>query len=189
VLKRIVIEKRWLMLPIAVAFVANALVYGLVVYPLHASVARGQARAREADRVLQAAEREQASAAATVTGKDRAQVAITKFYGEILPANQSAASRLMYLRLAQMARDCSLRYERRTLETDRIRESSLQTLKMTMALEGSYEDIRRFIYQIESSQPFVIVENVALGQGREPNGPLVLTLELSTFFRAARDGR
>jgi hypothetical protein len=57
-----------------------------------------------------------------------------------------------------------------------------------MTLEGSYEDIRHFIYRIESDASLVVIDNVSIGQGREPNGPLALTLELSTFYLVAGNG-
>ncbi len=40
----------------------------------------------------------------------------------------------------------------------------------------------------ETGEPFVVIDNVALGQGREPDGPLAVTLELSTFYRVGGDG-
>lgn len=187
-LKRILIEKRLIILPIAIALAVNVAAYALVIFPRAASVAGGEQRAKAATLALNAAEQDQAAAAAMVTGKDRAREELTKFYGEILPADLSSAGRVMYLRLAQLARECNLRYERRLLDSERLRDSTLVTLKMTMVLEGGYEDIRRFIYRLETGAPFVVIDNVALGQGREPNGPLALSLELSTFCRATGDG-
>jgi Tfp pilus assembly protein PilO len=188
VLKRIVIEKRRIVLPILIALIANAVAYALVVYPLASLVAGGEARAAAAAAALKAAERDQTTAAATVAGKARAEQELAKFYTDVLPRDLGAAGRVMYLQLAQLARECSLRYTRRALETEPVRQSRLATLTMTMTLEGTYQDIRRFIYRIETGAPFVVIDNVALGQGREPNGPLALTLVLSTFYRETGDG-
>lgn len=187
-LRRILAEKRAFVLPIAIAAVANLAVYALVVFPLASAVAGGEQRAQAAQAALRAAERDQASAAALVASKDRAREELARFYGEILPADLSSAGRMMYLRLAQLARECNLRYERRMLDSERVHESSLGTLKMTMVLQGSYEDIRRFIHGLETAAPFVVIDSVALGQGPEPAGPLALNLQLSTFYRATDDG-
>jgi Tfp pilus assembly protein PilO len=188
VLKRVIIEKRRFVLPILIVLVANIAAYALVVYPLASSVAGGETRAAAAAAALQAAERDQATAAAMVAGKARAEQELAKFYTDVLPRDLGAAQRVMYLQLAQLARECSLRYTRRALVAEPVRQSKLSTLAMTMTLEGSYEDIRRFIYKIETGTPFVVIDNVALGQGREPNGQLALTLVLSTFYQVAGDG-
>jgi len=188
VLKRIVLEKRLFLLPIVIALSANVTAYVLVIYPLASSVAGGEQRATQAAAALGAAERDAASARATVTGKARAEEELAKFYKAILPQDLSSAGRMMYLEVARLARQCNLRYERRTLEPEAFRESSLEALRMTLTLEGGYEDIRRFIHRIETGEPFVVIDNVALGQGREPDGPLAVTLELSTFYRVGGDG-
>ena len=188
VLKRILAEKRAFVLPLAAAAAVNIVAYALVVFPLATAVAGGEQRAQAARTVLIAAERDQASAAGLVASRDRAREELKRFYGEVLPADLSSAGRMMYLRLAQLARECNLRYERRMLDPERVHESSLGTLKMTMVLQGSYEDIRRFIYGLETGAPFVVIDNVALGQGPEPTGPLALSLQLSTFYRATDDG-
>jgi Tfp pilus assembly protein PilO len=188
VLRRIVIEKRRFVLPILIGLVANVAMYALVVYPLASSVAGGEARAAAATAALKAAERDQASAAATVAGKARAEQELAKFYAEVLPRDLGAANKTMYLQVAQLAGECGLRYTRRAMEEEPVRQSKLAALTMTMTLEGSYADIRRFIYKIETGEPFVVIDNVALGQGREANGPLALTLVLSTFYRVTGDG-
>lgn len=187
-LKRIFNEKRLFILPVLIALAVNAIAYALVIYPLASSVAGGEQRAAAAAAALKAAERDQASAAATVAGKARAEQELAKFYKEILPADLGKAGRVMYLELAQLARECNLRYARRMLDSAPLHESKLESLTMTMTLEGSYEDIRRFIYRIETGAPFIVIDNVALGQGREPNSPLALTLELSTYYRVVHGG-
>lgn len=187
-LKRIFVEKRLIVLPILIALAVNAAVYAGVVYPLASSAAGGEQRAADAAARLKAAERDQASAAAAVAGKARAEKDLARFYKEILPTDLGSAGRLMYLQLAQLARECNLRYSRRMLDAEPLRESTLDVVRMTMTLEGSYEDLRRFIHRIETGAPFIVIDNVALGQGREPNGPLALTLELSTFYSRGRNG-
>ena len=187
-LKRIFIEKRLFILPVLGVLAANVIAYAAVIYPLAASVAGSEERAATAAVMLKAAEREQAAAAATVNGKARAEKELAKFYQDILPLDFETAGRVMYLQVAQLARECNLRYTRRMLEPEAVRESSLAALTMNMTLEGSYEDIRRFIYRIETGSPFIVIDNVALAQGREPNSPLAVTLDLSTYYRVGRNG-
>ena len=39
-----------------------------------------------------------------------------------------------------------------------------------MDLEGSYEDIRRLVFGIESAPEFLVIDRVALGTGQRPGG-------------------
>ena len=56
-----------------------------------------------------------------------------------------------------------------------------------MVLEGDYDSVRRFIYELETTPAFVIIDNVTLAQG-EPDRPLALSLELSAYFRTPVNG-
>ena len=61
-------------------------------------------------------------------------------------------------------------------------------MRITMSLRGDYDDIRRFIYHVESGTDFIVIDSVALRQGAEPGDPLVLDLGLSTYYRVGPDG-
>ena len=56
-----------------------------------------------------------------------------------------------------------------------------------MLLQGDYESIRRFIYEVETSPDFLIIDGVTLDKG-EPARPLTLKLELSTYYRSRPNG-
>ena len=49
-------------------------------------------------------------------------------------------------------------------------------------LSGTYPEMRDFLYQLETAPEFVVVDNVQLAEGSEGGG-LVLTLDLSTYYR------
>jgi len=51
-----------------------------------------------------------------------------------------------------------------------------------MVLAGEYEDIREFIYEMETAPEFILIESVVLGQGNGSDDELVLTLGVSTYF-------
>ena len=57
-----------------------------------------------------------------------------------------------------------------------------------MTLRGNYEDIRRFIYQVETGSDFIVIDSIALQQGEEAGSPLTLALALSTYYQAEADG-
>jgi len=56
------------------------------------------------------------------------------------------------------------------------------------ALQGDYEDFRRFIYALETAPQFLIIDDLVLTQAN-PNDPLTLIISMSTYFRLSNDAR
>jgi Tfp pilus assembly protein PilO len=187
VFRRVLTEQRTFIVLLAVALAINAAVYAAVVYPLASRVADADNRAAAAERSRRAAEREHQAATGLATSKERAEVELAKFYRDVLPADVDAAQRLNYLKLAQLARASNLQVLRRTWGATEVRGSTLDELKMTVVLEGQYEDMRSFIYKLETAPEFVVIADLMIDQGREAGNALVLTLQLSTYFRASND--
>ena len=180
--RRVMAEHRRVVLPLGLALLVNVIVYAALVYPLSQRVANVEQRTQAAEQSLAAARAEHAQAAGTLTGKDRAATELTTFYTDVLPADLSGARRVTQLRLAQLAREADLNFERASYDPVEERNSSLTRLRITMVLSGSYDDVRTFLYQLETAPEFVVVDNVALVEGAE-GGDLAVTLELSTYYR------
>ena len=166
----------------------NVVIYAAVVYPLSQRVANIEQRDRTAEEQLLAAQREHAQASGTLTGKDRAEAELATFYTDVLPPDLSGARRLTHLRLAQLAREAHLKFLRATFVPKLERNRTLTQLRIEMELSGTYNDVRAFIHQLETSPEFVVIDNIELGQGAD-GGPLGVTLHLSTYYRetAPRD--
>lgn len=187
--KRIFDEKRRLIVPLLVAIAVNIALYAVAVYPLERRVATADERAHAAAEARRAAERNLRAAQATVTGKDRADEELRRFYKSVLPANQTGARRITYLRLARMARDAGLSAERGSTEVQPLDDDSrLWRLRTTMVLAGEYDEIRRFIHRIETAPEFTVIEDVALARADEDSSELVLTLAVATYYWTAVDG-
>lgn len=180
--RRVLGEHRRAIVPLAIALVVNLLVYALLVYPLSQRVANVEQRTQAAEQALAAARADHAQAAGTLTGKDRASTELATFYEDVLPPDLSAARRMTQLRLAQLARQSGLTFERATYEPVVDRDSTLTRLRIDMTLSGSYAEIRTFLHQLEIAPEFVVVDNVQLSEGAE-SGALVVSLELSTYYR------
>lgn len=185
-LRRIVAEHRRLVMPLAVALVVNVLVYVLLVSPLAARVANVAERELAAEQALAAARQEHGQAEGAQTGKARASAELATFYEDVLPQDLSGARRLTYLRLAQLAREANLAIRRVSREPLVERGSTLTRLKIDMVLSGTYADMRSFIYQLETAPEFVVIDNVELAEGAD-GGSLVVTVELSTYYRDAAE--
>jgi hypothetical protein len=188
-LKRIALEKRGLLLPLAIALLLNIAVYGLVVYPLGVKSASAADRASAATQAHQLAESDMASAEALVTGKAKADQELATFYQKVLPASLDEARRMTYARLPALAKKANMRFNERHADLDQQldKTSQLGRVHTRMVLEGTYESVRQFLYELETTPEFIIVDDVSLGQP-EPNKPVTLTLEVSTYYRQGRDG-
>lgn len=187
--RRIVAEKRGMLLPLAVVLLINIAVYALVVYPLGVKSANAADRAAAAAQARQLAERDMASADALVTGKARADQELDTFYKKVLPANLDEARRLTYARLPALAKKAGMRFlERRNdLDQEVQRNSDLGRLRTQMGLEGSYENVRDFLYELETTSEFIIVDDVVLGQA-DADKPVKLSLVVSTYYRQGPNG-
>ncbi len=187
-LKRILAEKRAVALPLLLALVANVLVYAIVVYPKARRAAAAVDRAAAAADALKAAARDQAAALALVTGKARAEEELATFFDRVLPADRFTAQRMTYSRLPGLARKSNVRYEAGSFVVDpTLKGERVGRLHARMVLQCDYENFRRFIYDLETSPEFLIVDSVAIAQG-DLGKPLTLTLEVSTYYRTKANG-
>jgi Tfp pilus assembly protein PilO len=182
-MRRVIAENRGIVTTLAVALVANVLAYLLVVRPLEAKSTGAADRAAAAANTLRAAERELAQADALVTGKARADEELDAFYKKVLPADLTAARRMTYASLPALARRTGVRYEARTTSVEAVdRDRHLERMAIRMVLQGEYDNLRQFIYALESAPEFVIIDDVVLVEGTGDE-PLRLTIDLSTYYR------
>ena len=187
-LRRVFDEKRRLMIPVLAGLALNVVLFVGVVYPLRARVRSTEARAETAAQQLQAAEREDADARDLAQGRDRTSLALSSFYKDVLPSTHAEARQVTFLRLTQLAEQHDLQQSRRSIDPKQEKDSTLARLQISMTLEGNYDDIRRFIYQVESGSDFIVIDSISLRQGEEAGAPLTLALNLSTYYQAGPDG-
>ena len=96
---------------------------------------------------------------------------------------------MTYARLPALAKKAGMRFIQRHAESDQKAEkdSQLGRVRTAMMLEGSYDNVRRFLYELETTQEFIIVDDVSLGQA-DADKPVSVTLEVSTYYRLGRNG-
>jgi hypothetical protein len=180
--RRIVAERRWAIVPLAVLAAANLGVYLFVVRPLAASTAGAADRATRAAASAASAAREEAAARALVTGAERAADKLRAFYEDVLPTDRSTARRMTYVPLADLAVRHQVRYDRRSqdfVEADE--DQRLTRLQMQMELEGPYERVRRFIFDVESGREFLIIDDIVLREAEDDR--VQLAIGVSTYVR------
>jgi Tfp pilus assembly protein PilO len=193
-LRRVLRDRRASLLPLGVALLANAAIAGLVVWPESKRVAGDEQREVVALQELGSAQRDAVAATNMQRDKSRAEQDLQKFYTEVLPADLAGARRGTYVHLAQLAKDAGLRYQRRHEESLQPKAggqepaSSLARFDITMVLKGDYEGVRQFLRDVEASEGFIVIDNIGIAEGSEPGSDLVLTVEMSTYYRAATRG-
>ena len=182
-------EKRIALAVAGAVLLADALLYGLAVYPLRAGVAGAGARAAAASATLSQREADLGAARARLAVQTRAGERLRQFYDEILPRDLAAARSITYPRLAALAAELGLVLERRTSASDGGDDGRLGRLRTNLFLAGEYPDIRRFIEALETAPEFLVIEEVVLSQREEASAAgLVLTLGLSTYYRGEGGG-
>jgi hypothetical protein len=187
--RRVFLEKRRILVVLGAALLVNVGVYALVVYPLGVKSETAVARAANAAVVRHAAEAEMAAANALVSGKTSADQELSTFYQKVVPSGLDVARRLTYSRLPALARKTNVKFENRRsgLDPQAQKNSRLGRLQTQLVVEGDYESLRQFIYELENTPEFIIIDEVALGQG-EANKPITLSLEVSTYYRLEPHG-
>lgn len=57
-------------------------------------------------------------------------------------------------------------------------------------MSGRYEDLRRFIYGLETADELLFIENLELSRaGYDPNAPLTFNIKIATYLRADSEKR
>ena len=186
--QRILEEKRRLIYPVVTVLLLNVGLYLAVIYPLSMKVTANEQSAQVARDAANAARREYEAARNTVSGKAAADAELKKFYSEVLPPDVSAAQRVTYLKIQQLAQKSNVTYERASNEVTRDQDSTLGKLSTTVTLSGQYRDIRNFIHQLETAPEFLILETVALSQGAEKTSALAVTGKVSIYYQAGANG-
>ncbi len=186
--RRVLREKRSLIVPVAMLLLVNVALYLMVVYPLSKKVEGGERQSEAAVAALNAARRDFAAARATVAGKGQADQELQKFYTDVLPPDISGARRITFLRIDQLAQQSGLRVDRQTSDPKPQRDSGLVKFSYRASLSGDYGNIRRFVHELETAPEFLVLENLQLRQSDVEDRGLNVEVEIATYYRAGANG-
>jgi Tfp pilus assembly protein PilO len=186
-LNRILAEKRTFVTVVGAILVVDIALYALAIYPWLTKVSQSESRTSTAESQIEQV-RTAFSAATTVSDNTLlADNELERFYREILPRDLAGARLILSPFLDRLAEESDLVLERSSSVPEKESESLLARLRTTMMLAGEYEDIRRFIYAVETAPEFILIEEVILSKGDEAEEALILTLGLSTYYWAGLD--
>ena len=185
--QRVLREKRGLLTVVAGLLLVDIGLYAFAVYPWSHKLKESARRLTSASSQLTAVTDAFAVASEATLSKSKASGQLERFYGDVLPQDLSEARGLFSPYLDNLAAEMNLVLERRTSVAERDRDSSLASLRTTMVLVGEYEDIREFMYELETAPEFILIESVLLGQGNGSGDALVLTLGVATYYLEGPD--
>jgi hypothetical protein len=186
---RIFSERRAVMVPLALFLLANIGVLLGVVWPMQRA-ANGADEARyQATMSLAAARKVETDWKAKRNSKDRADLELRRFYSEILPVNFRGAVNVANFFLQGVAADSKLVLRSGQWEPEAIKGSRLTKVSGTVTLLGDYANIRRFLYDVETAQEFVVIERVELSEANstQNDNRLELTLAVATYYVTDRN--
>ncbi|HKV99162.1 MAG TPA: type 4a pilus biogenesis protein PilO [Vicinamibacterales bacterium] len=179
-------ERRKVALPLLVFLLANVAIVAFAVLPLRRSVASNETEALDATVKLGQARLENRRAADARVRKEEADKELKKFYADVLPADKASSVRLVLFWVERAAREARVQFQTGDSDQQEIRDSRLQRLSCHLTLRGDYQDIRRFLYNLETAQQFIIVEKVELAQQgnqqQNANNQLEVGLDVATYF-------
>ena len=186
-LNRILAEKRTFVTVVGAILVVDIALYALAIYPWLTKVSQSESRTSTAESQIEQV-RTAFSAATTVSDNTLlADNELERFYREILPRDLAGARLILSPFLDRLAEESDLVLERSSSVPEKESESLLARLRTTMMRAGEYEDLRRFIYAVETAPEFILIEEVILSKGDEAEEALILTLGLSTYYWAGLD--
>lgn len=175
------------MLPLVILLAANAAVLALAVLPLAQNATSLKNDAQNASTNLLRSRLVEKQAKDAAASKTRADQELKKFYVDILPANARASQKLFSL-LERTAGDSGLQFQRSQVEESEVKDSQLSRFSGKVTLVGDYQNIRKFLYEVETAEEFVVIERVGLSQAadlRSSNtGRLEVTLDVATYYLA-----
>lgn len=189
--RRVYLERRRVILPLLVFLFVNVGMLTLAVLPLARIVSNLQGEALNATTSMLRARLVDKQAKDARASKDRADQELKKFYVDILPANATVARKLVSF-LERTAAESGLQFQRSQLEESEVKDSQLGRMSDKVTLVGDYQNIRKFLYTVETAPHFVVIERVGLSQATDlrstNSGRLEVTLDVATYYLASSTG-
>lgn len=185
--RRILVERRRVVWPLALVLAANVAAVIVLVWPLGQGVV-----AAETDRVaaladLAAARREEQHARSARESTQSADEDLRRFFETVLPQGFDGAVQVTGFWLTRVAARTGVQFERGTYDADAIDDSELSRMIAKASLTGDYAGVRRFLHAVESAPEFVMVDRMELAEPDDQgDGQLELLLDISTVFRHRR---
>ena len=184
-LRRVFSERRAVVVPVTVFLLGNLAVLALIVWPLQRTVAGGKESQFLAGQGVAEARTQEIQARTDRANKDRADVELRKFYTEILPKDDRTAIGATTFSLSRLADESRVTFKVGQWDRSEVKDSTLTRLEGQVTLVGEYSNVRKFLYEVETAQEFVIIESVQLSSASvtQNDNMLELGLVIATYYQ------
>jgi Tfp pilus assembly protein PilO len=152
----------------AVLLVANVLVLILLLLPARETRSTLESRIRDLERNVQALQREARSRETLVTAMREVEE-----FAQGFPKREELVS--LMERLTKLAGSLALHVPDTAYRPTEVKDTGLTKVTVQMGVEGPYEKIRRFLYELEGMRRFLVIEQLSL---RDPKGMAALQVQL-----------
>jgi len=185
---RIFAERRAVMVPLVLFLLINIGVLLAVVWPMQRAVNGADEARYQATVKLAEARKFETEWKSKRSGKDRADLELRQFYSEILPTDFGTARAVANFFLQRVAGESKLVLRSGQWEPEPLKDSRLMRVSGTVTLVGDYANIRKFLFEVETAQEFVVIERVELSEANstQNDNRLELTLSVATYYLTER---
>jgi len=177
-MERLVAWERIAAALLALGLAGNAAFFFLVVQPL-AEAQRGQ------DQRLLTLQ----THIRRLHGQGRALGAQIKTLGEVEAYREQFPERSGVARvgeeLARVARGLNLKMPGITYQPEPVKDADLLRIRLSLAVEGEYGQVRRFLHELEKRRRYLVVERIGLSEqrGQARGSQVAMQLSLAGYFR------
>jgi len=190
-LRRILVERRALVLPLAVLLAVNVAVLVAVVLPLRQTVGSAEDLKNAAYARKDAATHDLQKATEMTTREKLTSQQLDTFYTKVLATDVRSAIDAVNTWPWKTAQQLGLQYTGiETSQPTEIRDSRLMMVTSRFSLKGDYANIRKFIYAVEAADQFLIIDKLKLAQpGAQQTNTAALGFEMSVTTYYLRSGK
>lgn len=118
---------------------------------------------------------------AYVAALDQAELDLATLRDDVL-STKNRRLVAVQLEVARLADEFGVRFEQVRNKNAILEDEELEYFGMVVPLEGGYANLRQFIQAVESSEKFLVIEQVALDEAKDGGALLQLNITVATYF-------
>jgi Tfp pilus assembly protein PilO len=161
---------------------ANLVVFLLLTEPLHRLSRVRQAEWQAMEQRLEQRQRSVERLERQVERLERQSANLAQFYDVIL-ADKVSRMTAIQRSIRALAAQFNVNPESVSYGPSYLPVPDLVQFDISFPLRGSYENLRQFVQRVESSEHFLIIDDISLADAREGGVSLSLNVRMHTYFR------
>lgn len=114
---------------------------------------------------------------------ERAEADLKKLRSEVLATRETRMIGAQF-EVAELCERFGVDWDTVSIDNELLQGEELDRMVMTVPLEGGYANLRRFLQAVETSDQFLVVEQVGLAEAHEGGSMLQLNVAIATYFDA-----